>query len=295
MERTALFPTEDLPRRPYIFSVSSGKGGVGKTNTVINLALELRRRGQKVLIFDADLGLSSVPLSLGLTPALDLSHVLLGTRSMREVLLPGPEGTMILPAGVGIEELTVLTEEQQLQLVCQTEELEQDFDVVLVDNGAGISPNIIFFNLASQHNIILVYPEPAAIANAYALMKILAVRYHRKRFHLLLNGTRNEKEAVQIYDRLSLACQRYLHVSISYLGAIPFDECIRQSIQMQKPVVQEYPEAASSRSFREIAARLVHLAPSGEHAGSMRFFWTGRLSPDLAGWNGTASSPPTIF
>jgi flagellar biosynthesis protein FlhG len=284
MEPSKPFSGECFPQNPYVFSVSSGKGGVGKTNTVINLALELQRSGQRVLVFDADLGLSSVPVSLGIPTDHDLSHVLLGDMSLRDVMITGPEGVTILPAGVGIPELTDLTQEQQMKLVCQTEELEQSFDMVLVDTGGGISANVIFFNLASRHNIILVYPEPSAIADAYALIKILAVRYHRKRFLLLLNGTRNEQEAQQVYERFSLACERLLHVSISYCGAIPFDDCIRHSVRTQRPVVQGYPEAASSKSFRELASRLVHLAPTGGPSGSMRFFWNGRQTP---GWSGS--------
>jgi len=282
MEPFTTFAREDFPQKPYVFSVSSGKGGVGKTNTVINLALELQRRGQKVLVFDADLGLSSVPVSLGIPTDHDLSHVLLGEMNLQDIMIPGPEGITILPAGVGVPELTDLTQEQQMKLVCQTEELEQSFDMVLVDTGAGISDNVIFFNLVSRHNIILVYPEPSAIADAYALMKILTLRYRRKRFLLLFNGIRNEQEAAQIYERFSLACERFLNVSISYCGAIPFDDCIRHSVRVQRPVVQGYPEAASSKSFRDLAARLVHLAPSGDHSGSMRFFWNGCRMP---GWH----------
>lgn len=267
------------PGEPYVFSVSSGKGGVGKTNTVINLALEMQRMGRKVLVFDADLGLSSVPVSLGIPTDRDLSHVLFGDMTLRDVLVSGPEGIKILPAGVGIPELTHLTQEQQLKLVCGTEEIAAAFDVVLVDTGAGISANVIFFNLASRHNIILVYPEPSAISDAYALIKILAVRYRRKRFLLLLNGTRDPREAARVQEQFSLTCERLLNVSIAYCGAIPYDDCIRRSVRTQRPVVQRFPDAPSSRSFRELASRLIRLAPSGDSMGSMRFFWDGRPIP----------------
>jgi len=275
MDLSTAFGEDGLPQKPLVFSISSGKGGVGKTNTVINLALELQRAGQKVLVFDADLGLSSVPVSLGILTDRDLSHVLFGNLTLREVMIPGPEGITILPAGIGIQELTSLTHEQQMKLVCETEELSRCFDVVLVDTGAGISSDVIFFNLVSRHNIILVYPEPSAMADAYALMKILAVRYRRKRFLLLLNGIRSDQEASGIYDRLSLACERVLHASTSYCGAIPFDECIRHSVRTQQPVVLAFPQAASSRMFRELASRLLQLAPSGHDGGSMQFFGNG--------------------
>jgi len=291
MPPTTTVSGENVPQGPHVFSVSSGKGGVGKTNTVINLALELQRTGRKVLVFDADLGLSSVPVSLGIPADRDLSHVLFGDLDLRDIMLPGPEGIMILPAGVGIPELTDITAEQQLKLVCQTEELGPSFDVVLVDTGAGISANVIFFNLACRHNIILVYPEPSAIADAYALMKILAVRYRRKRFLLLLNGTRSRREAARVQEQLTLACHRLLNVSVSCCGAIPYDECVRRSVRTQRPVVQGFPESPASRSFRALAARLMDLASSGEATGSMRFFWNGCW---LTGQPGPPDGPPPL-
>ena len=168
-------PCEPLARNsPYVLAISSGKGGVGKTNVVINLAVEIQRRGLRVLVFDADLGLSNVPILLGLLPQYNLSHVLFGNMRMSEILFPGPEGVTVLPAGFGVQELADLNEEQQLRLLCETEELEEDFDVVLIDTGAGISPNVIFFNIVSHDNIVVVCPEPASMSDAYVLMKILA-------------------------------------------------------------------------------------------------------------------------
>ncbi len=265
---------------PYVFSVSSGKGGVGKTNIVINLAVELRRRGQKVLIFDADLGLSNVPVLLGAMPEYDLSHILFGQLSMRDVLFQGPEGVMILPAGSGVQELAALSEEQQMRLISETEMLEEEFDVVLVDTGAGISPNVIFFNIVSQDNIIVVYPEPAAIADAYALIKILALRHNRKRFKILLNGIRGEAEAAQILDRISLACHRFLGVSVSYLGAIPYDDHIRRSIRAQQPVVKKFPNAESSQCFCQLAGDILSADRRDTDMGSLRFFWNRLFSSE---------------
>ena len=276
----AAVTAEELPLQPWVLSVSSGKGGVGKTNTVINLALELQRAGRRVLVFDADLGLSSVPVTLGLSTDRDLSHVLLGEMTLQDVLLPGPEGISILPAGVGIHELTRLTHEQQMKLVCQTEQMQHGFDMVLVDTGSGISADVIFFNLVCPHNIIVVYPEPSAMADAYALMKVLSVRHRRKRFFILLNGVRTQREAVEVYDRLSRTCERLLQVSTSYCGAIPFDECIRRAVRDRRAVVQAYPQAASSTEFRALAGRLLAMAPSGEPADSVRLFRTPPHAPD---------------
>ncbi len=294
--RTRAFPSEPSSRSgPYVLAISSGKGGVGKTNVVVNLAVEVQRRGLRVLVFDADLGLSNVPILLGLLPQYNLSHVLFGTMRMRDILFPGPEGVTILPAGFGVQELAALTEEQQLRLLCETEGLEEDFDVVLIDTGAGISPNVLFFNIVSHDNIMILAPEPAALSDAYVLMKILALRYHRKTFKVLLNGIKGEAEGLRVLDRITQACQRFLGVSVSHFGSIPYDRRIREAVRSQKPVVELYPEAASSRSFSEIASRLVSSIPEDFPVGSLQFFWKRLFSSDASEWSGppTTTSAPT--
>ncbi len=275
---------EYFPSSPYVLSISSGKGGVGKTNIVVNLAVELQRRGLKVLVFDADLGLSNVPLFFGSSPKYNLSHVLFDNWRMGDILCPGPEGISILPAGIGVQEMAALTEEQQLKLLCETEALEEDFDVVLIDTGAGISPNVLFFNIVSHDNIIIVYPEPAAISDAYVLMKILALQHQRKTFKIVLNGLNESKDATRILDRLSFACQRFLKVSISYLGAIPYDTNIIKAIRVQKPVVEIYPEAVSSQSFSTLAGRVMATMPEDTPIGSLQFFLEAVFSLTRAGF-----------
>jgi len=259
--------------RPYVVSVSSGKGGVGKTHIVINLAIEMQRRGLRVLVFDADLGLSSVPMLLGFAPEYNLSHVLMGSRTMNEVLLEGPEGIQIVPGSSGVQELTALTTEQQLRLICEAEELEDEFDVVLIDTCAGISSNVIFFNIASQDNIMVVYPEPASFVDAFAMMKVLAIQHHRKRFKLILNGATDEEEGRQILDRMVAVSQKSLQISVSCLGVIPQDIHIRKATRVQKAVVDLYPEAVSSRCFRKMASKLLESVPKDDFSGSLQLFW----------------------
>jgi flagellar biosynthesis protein FlhG len=293
--RPLVSPCEPLARTsPYVLSISSGKGGVGKTNVVINLAVEIRRRGLRVLVFDADLGLSNVPILLGLLPQYNLSHVLFGDMRMSEILFPGPEGVMVLPAGFGVQELANLTEEQQLRLLCETEELEQDFDVVLIDTGAGISPNVIFFNIVSHDNIMIVCPEPASMSDAYVLMKILALRYQRKTFKILMNSVKEESEAARVLESITQACQRFLGVSISHFGNIPYDRRIREAVRSQKPVVALYPDADSSQSFSELAARLLASIPEDLPVGSLQFFWKRLFSLQSSAWEDGLNSRPTL-
>ncbi len=289
-------PSEPLARTsPYVLAISSGKGGVGKTNVVINLAVEIQRRGLRVLVFDADLGLSNVPILLGLVPQYNISHVLFGEMRMKEVLFPGPEGVTVLPAGFGVQELAALTEEQKLRLLCETEELEQDFDVVLIDTGAGISPNVLFFNIVSHENIMVVCPEPASMSDAYVLMKILAMRYQRKTFKVLMNSVKEEGEAARVLDRITEACRRFLGVSVRHFGNIPYDRRIREAVRSQKPVVELYPDAASSRSFSQLASRLLDAIPEDYPVGSLQFFWKRLFASDGTEWGGAPSpARPTL-
>ena len=288
-------PCEPLARTsPYVLAISSGKGGVGKTNVVINLAVEIQRRGLRVLVFDADLGLSNVPILLGLLPQYNLSHVLFEGMRMGEILFPGPEGVTVLPAGFGVQELADLTEEQQLRLLCETEALEEDFDVVLIDTGAGISPNVIFFNIVSHENIMVVCPEPASMSDAYVLMKILALRYQRKTFKVLMNSVKEETEAARVLDSITQACQRFLGVSISHFGNIPYDRRIRDAVRSQKPVVELYPDAASSQSFSELAGRLLGSIPEDFPVGSLQFFWKRLFTMGPSDWEEPVASRPTL-
>jgi flagellar biosynthesis protein FlhG len=278
-----------------VLAISSGKGGVGKTNVVINLAVEIQRRGLRVLVFDADLGLSNVPILLGLVPEYNISHVLFGEMRMKDVLFPGPEGVTVLPAGFGVQEMAALTEEQQLRLLCETEELEEDFDVVLIDTGAGISPNVLFFNIVSHDNIVVVCPEPASMSDAYVLMKILALQYQRKTFKVLMNSVKGESEAALVLDRITEACQRFLGVSVRHFGNIPYDTHIREAVRSQKPVVELYPDAPSSQAFSLLASRLLSSIPDDYPVGSLQFFWKRLFSSDVSEWGGDPShARPTL-
>ena len=262
---------------------------------MINLAVEIQRRGLRVLVFDADLGLSNVPILLGLVPEYNISHVLFGEMRMKDVLFPGPEGVTVLPAGFGVQEMAVLTEEQQLRLLCETEELEEDFDVVLIDTGAGISPNVLFFNIVSHDNIVVVCPEPASMSDAYVLMKILALQYQRKTFKVLMNSVKEESEATLVLDRITEACQRFLGVSVSHFGNVPYDKRIREAVRSQKPVVELYPNAASSQAFSELASRLLASIPDDYPVGSLQFFWKRLFSSDVSEWGGDPShAGPTL-
>ena len=156
-----------------VIAVASGKGGVGKTNVVANLAIALQRRGKRVVVIDADLGLANLDTLLGLNPHATLRHVLRGECSIKEVLVEGPAGIRIVPAASGYEDLTQLSDGQRLTLLDQVDSLDGDFDVLLIDTGAGISANVLFFATAAQETLVVVTPEPTSLTDAYALIKVL--------------------------------------------------------------------------------------------------------------------------
>ena len=173
-------------------AVSSGKGGVGKSNVVINLSVAFDRMGLRTLIMDADLGLANIDVLLGLTPKYNMSHVLSGQKRLEEVLVDGPGRVKIMPASSGVQELTRLTDEQKLLFLELLDGLETDIDVLLIDTGAGISDTVLYFNLAAHERIIVVTPEPTSLTDAYALIKVLYSKHGERNFRILVNPAANE-------------------------------------------------------------------------------------------------------
>ena len=214
-----------------VISVTSGKGGVGKSNVVVNLGLALAQRGLKVLLIDADLGLGNLDILLGLTPQLTLQDALAAQLKLAEVIVDGPGGLKILPASSGIAEMAMLDEFQKLFLLNEMDHYTEDVDVVLIDTGAGISPNVLFFNIGAQERILVVNNQPPAIADAYALIKILVSQHGETRFKLLVNGLAHHREAELVYRTLLRVAERFLgrEITLDYLGFIPYDPSLAQS------------------------------------------------------------------
>ena len=184
-----------------IISITSGKGGVGKTNIVANLGYQLSRSGQRVLILDADFGLGNLDILLGLAPRYNLSHVLSGEKTIQDILVEGPGKLSILPAASGIQELTQLSREQKMRLLGALDQLLDSMDILLIDSAAGISPNVMDFSVSAQEIMVVVTPEPTSITDAYALMKVLSTRYAEKTCRLIVNQVSSEHEGREIIKR----------------------------------------------------------------------------------------------
>ena len=265
-----------MPKRELlkVISISSGKGGVGKTNVVANLAVSLSRLGRKVVLLDADLGLGNLDVLLGLTPKYNFGHVIRGEKSIMEIMVEGPAGVKILPAPSGMQELTNLSAEEKINLFSQLEGLEDDIDIMLIDTAAGISQNVLFFNIVAGEMIIVASPEPTSIVDAYALIKVLHNKHGEKRFRLLVNQARDNKEGLEVYRNLSVVADRFLNISLDYMGFIPYDENIRKAVREQKPVVELFPTTKASVAFAEMA-KVIDAFPANEGGDNLRFFMNG--------------------
>ena len=251
-------------KRPRIIAITSGKGGVGKTNIVANLGFTLSRFGQKVLILDADLGLGNLDVLLGLTPEYNLSHVLRGEKKISEIVVPGPGRMQILPAASGIQELTSLSDTERRMVFGQLESFIQDFDIMFIDTAAGISSNVLFFNINADEVIVVATPEPTSITDAYALMKVLSVKYGTDHFKLIVNATASDAEADDVFRQLNLVADRFLDVTIDYYGGVVLDENLKKGVRQQKMVSELAPLTKASRNFATLARKIAKETSSGE-------------------------------
>ncbi|MCX7982205.1 MAG: MinD/ParA family protein [Syntrophales bacterium] len=259
-------------REVRVIAITSGKGGVGKTNIAANLGFLLAQMGKKVLVLDADMGLANLDVVLGLTPRFNLSHVLYGEKSLAETVVKGPGGMLVLPASSGIQELAEMTGTQKTILIDEMSAFGSDMDFLLIDTSAGISSNVMYFNAASREIIVVVTPEPTSLTDAYALMKVLYQKHDRKRFRLLVNMARGAGEAKAVYHRLSVALGHFLRIGIEYLGFIPEDEKMAEAVRCQKPVAVLWPSSPASVSFKAIAKTLAEEEVEYE-GGGIKFFW----------------------
>lgn len=257
-------------RRGHVIAITSGKGGVGKTNVVINLAASLARLGHKVGIIDADFGLGNVDVLLGLTPPFHLGHYLNGERSLDEVTVKGPLGIKIIPAGSGIRALTRLGRQEWQKFEAVVRGISADLDYLLIDTAAGISDNVVELLLMAERVLVLTSYEPAAVVDAYAVIKILTNTAPGKEIGLVVNAARDGNEAALVFRQLDIASARFLNRSVRYYGFIVNDTAVREALSGQRPLVEHLPQAPASRCFRILASRVSSSAPGGPGAAVRR-------------------------
>lgn len=247
---------EGMPRPPpKVIAITSGKGGVGKSTVSVNLGTALAMSGKKTLLLDGDMSLANVDVLLGLTPRHNLSHVLEGRCTLEDTLLEGPCGLMVIPASSGKKKMAELTRSENAGIVNAFSDFKRPVDVLLVDTGAGIADSVLTLSAASQEIIVVVTNDPASITDAYALIKVLSREHGVNRVQVLANQVANLGEAREMFAGLERVCEKFLNVTLCFLGAIPYDEWLKASIRKQRAVVELYPSAPSSIAFQALAKR----------------------------------------
>ncbi|MHB8842323.1 MAG: MinD/ParA family protein [Candidatus Aquicultor sp.] len=239
-----------------VIAISSGKGGVGKSNLVANLGIALAMRGKKVMLLDADLGLANIDVLFGINPKYNLKNLVDGDKTMQEILVTGPHSIKIVPGGSGIPELANLSDAQQEKLLESFVLLEREADITLIDTGAGISKDIISFILAAREALIITTPEPTAITDAYGLIKVLTQRDPNVDIKIVVNMVSSEKEGQEIAGRIVMATRQFLNKRIEPVGYIVSDPSVNMSVRKQEPFILGYPGARASKCIKQIAASL---------------------------------------
>ena len=265
-------PAPSSQRPVQVVAITSGKGGVGKTTTAINLALSLGQGDKRVLLLDADMGLANVDVMLGLVPQRTLAHVLAGTCALEDIVLTGPLGLAIIPGASGVARLADLSIAEQAGLIYAFDPIAAATDVLIVDTPAGIGSATLTFCAAAQEIIVVVCNEPASITDAYATIKVLHQDYNCDRFRILVNMVDGVAEGQGLFDKLRATTDRFLDVALDLAGVLPFDRHIRRSMQRRRAVVDLFPSSPVGQAFKQVAATTRKWpVPSGAN-GRLEFF-----------------------
>ena len=268
---------QKMVQNARVISVTSGKGGVGKSNTSVNIALQFQRQGKRVIIFDADFGLANIEVMFGIIPKYNLGDLMFKGKELKEIITPGPEGVGFISGGSGIAKLVNLDKEQIKRLVGKLSELDELADVIIIDTGAGISSSVMEFLVASPETILVTTPEPASITDSYALLKALSMNEdyspEKCKVKLIANRVGKKEEGQNLYEKLSAGSSRFLNIELEYLGAIPFDNNITKAVMTQEPVSLKYPGSVSSKCYEDIVNILENKEISSHNNIGVRNFF----------------------
>lgn len=248
-------PPEDK-RRIRVIAVTSGKGGVGKTNIAVNLGLALQEMGAEVLLMDADLGLANVDILLGILPLYSVKDALMGKVGLNDIICAGPGGIQIIPGGSGLQELIDLPEERLEEFISSLEELQERFDYLLIDTGAGISRSVTSFIYAADQILLVTTPEPTAITDAYALVKTILHQLPEANLGLVVNRAASLGEAQETYRKLNMAVHSFLGGEMPFIGWVADDPIMQRAVRSQKPLLLLAPDSSLGRHFRHLARTL---------------------------------------
>lgn len=260
-------------QRTRTISITSGKGGVGKTTIVSNLALCLAQQGKKVLILDGDLGLANVDILFGIRSQGNIHDILAGRKEMKDILLEVSKNVFLIPGGSGVLEFNNMNHFERRAMIEAVGGLPHGFDYLLIDTAPGIADNVLFLNSAAQTVSVVITPDPASFADAYALIKVLHNNYKVNHFSIICNMVKDEEEGLALYKRFNDVVNRFLVVGLDYWGTIPQDPVLKKANQMQRLVVRHEIGAVSSQALRKISAQMDRNTQWIETTGGMQMFW----------------------
>lgn len=259
-------------------SITSGKGGVGKTTFTVNMAYYLAAMGKKVLILDGDMSLANVDIFLKKSPEYTLGDFFGGEVELSDIIVKYSKNIHVLPGASGLFEMTQLDSFQKKMLVDSVSQIEGEYDYLLIDTASGISDEVLYLSSAAQEVFVIVQPDPASLTDSYALMKLLHQRYRTKSFSIVANQVLNDAEGLALFQRMNMVTSKFLNINLHYAGFVPFDLKLRQATHKQELIGSYAPQCLSSLSLRQIAGNIEKSAARAESYGGLQFFWNQVLN-----------------
>ncbi len=265
-----------IPQRPttpvQVIAVTGGKGGVGKSSIAVNLALELGRLERSVLIMDADLGLANIDVLCGLSPSGTLEDVFNGTRALDEILVKLDQQVSVMPASSGAHSITSLSHKEYGGLIQAFNSLQAPVDTMVIDTSAGITDQVTAFCSAAREVLVVVCDEPTSITDAYSMIKVLHREFNVNRFNVVVNKVSSNQQGIDLFNKILKVADNNLNVMLNFLGSVPQDEYLQQSVQARRPVVDSFPRSKSALALKKLAKK-IHGWPEPKHPiGHVEFF-----------------------
>ncbi len=269
----------DKPKKgARVLAVTSGKGGVGKSNIAVNLSARLAAMGRRVILLDADLGMANADVLVNLTTKANLAHVVAGRKSIDQAICEAPGGFQLVPGASGLAQMANLTEFERARMIDLLRRLDESADLLLVDTGAGLSPNVLSFVLAADEILVVTTPEPTAVTDAYAMVKTISRRKENAQINLLVNMARDRHEARRVYERINAVCRRFLGLSVRDAGHVLYDARVVQAVRQRSPFVLHDPDCAASACVTQLAHKIDRHAAAPRATGFIK-----RMTNWLAG------------
>lgn len=266
-------PVSSTPKLMRIICITGGKGGIGKTTISINVSIAFAKMKKKVLLFDADLGLANVDVRLGLNPKKNIHDFISGNCELSEVCIAGPHDVKIIPSSSGIQKMAELTSAESAELIRSFSTLVEDIDIMIIDMAPGISNQVLDFTHASQDILIVICNDPASLMDSYAIIKILHQKYARTRFGVIVNKVKNLQEGFDVFSKFQQAIEKFINVSMHYIGHVPQDDFVNFSAHSRAAVIDQYPHSDAAIAFKDLCHGINHWHQDDTVSGGIHFFF----------------------